>query len=205
MKNANINRIGFWSAVMSVVFSIGYCVPQILSAAKILPYPHDLFWLFLPSLFLASVFVVTIICLHYSTAENLKIWTALGCAFALMYAPLASIVYFSQLTVVIPPLLRGELNETHVLFFPGRTFLMSVDCLGYFFMSFSTFFAAFAFRNNSKWLYRGLLWNGLLMPVLFLSFFYPTFYYLGAIWMFTFPLAMINAARYFHMESNTNA
>lgn len=202
MKNSNINKIGFWSAGSSVVFAIGYSIPQILSAAKILPYPHDLFWLFLPSLFLAPAFVITMICLHYSIEENSKIWTALGAAFALMYAPLVSIVYFSQLAVVIPPLLTGELNETHVLFFPGRTFLMSVDCLGYFFMSFSTFFAAFAFRNNNrnKWLYRGLLWNGLLMPILVLAFFYPVFYYAGAVWMITFPLSMINAVKYFQKQ-----
>jgi hypothetical protein len=122
MKNSNINKIGLWSARSSVVFAIGYSIPQILSAARILPYPHDLFWLFLPSLFLASAFVIAMICLHYSVEENSKIWAALGVAFALMYAPLVSMVYFSQLTVVIPPLLKGELNETHVLFFPGKTF-----------------------------------------------------------------------------------
>lgn len=202
MEVSNINKLGRWSAGSSVVLAIGYSIPQILSAAKILPYPHDLFWLFLPSLFLAPAFVIAMISLHYSVEENLKIWTALGVAFALMYAPLVSIVYFSQLTVVIPALLKGQLNETHVLFFPGRTFLMSIDCLGYFFMSFSTFFAAFAFRNNdrNKWLYRGLLWNGLLMPVLVLAFFYPIFYYVGAVWIITFPLAMINAVKYFQKQ-----
>ena len=79
---------------------------------------------------------------------------------------------------------------------------MAVDCLGYFFMSFSTFFAAFAFRKN-KWLFRGLLWNGALMPVLVLAYFYPTFYYIGAVWMIIFPLAMINAAKFFKRDSQT--
>jgi hypothetical protein len=207
MKNNNVKNIGFWSAVLSVFFAIGYCIAQLLSTSKILPYPHDMFWLFLPSLFLASTFVVAMVCLHYSVEANQKIWTALGVAFALLYAPLVSIVYFTQLTVVLPALLRGELNETHVLYFPGRSFLMAVDCLGYFFMSVSTLFAAFAFRKNSKskWLYRSLLWNGILMPVLMLAFFYPVFYYVGAVWMFTFPLSMVNAAKYFttkEMELN---
>ena len=199
----SVSNAGFWSAVLSVIFAIGYCVPQILSAAKILPYPHDMFWLFLPSLFLATVFVITMVCLHYAVDENVKIWTALGVSFALIYAPLVSLVYFTQLTVVLPALFRGEINETHVLSFPGRSFLMAVDCLGYFFMSLSTLFASFAFRNNSTiWLYRGLFWNGVLMPVLVLAFFYPAFYYIGALWMFTFPLAMINAAKYFQQPLN---
>jgi hypothetical protein len=73
---------------------------------------------------------------------------------------------------------------------------MAVDCLGYFYMSLSTFFAAFAF-SSVKWLFRGLLFNGLLLPVLILAFFYPAFYYVGALWMFTFPVAMLNSARLF--------
>lgn len=79
---------------------------------------------------------------------------------------------------------------------------MAVDCRGYFFMSLSTFSAAFAFNDEAnKWLYRGLLYNGLLMPVLVLAFFFPVFYYVGALWMITFPLAMINAARLFRKDA----
>ena len=75
---------------------------------------------------------------------------------------------------------------------------MAIDCLGYFFMSLSTFFAAFAFRHlHHKWLYRALLYNGLLMPILVLAFFHPLLYYAGALWMITFPVAMIQAAKLF--------
>ena len=81
---------------------------------------------------------------------------------------------------------------------------MAVDCLGYFFMSFSTLFTAFAFQKESKWLYRGLLYNGSLLPVLILAFFYPVFYYAGAIWMITFPLAMINAAKIFKNRTQSS-
>ena len=35
------------------------------------------------------------------------------------------------------------------------------------------------------------------MPVLILAYFYPVFYFVGALWMITFPLAMINAAKFF--------
>ncbi|MDX1940892.1 MAG: hypothetical protein SFU99_10105 [Saprospiraceae bacterium] len=191
----NAKTIGYWSAVISLLFALGYSVAQLLSTFKMLPHPQDLFWLFLPSLFLAPPFVVTMICLHYSVSENLKIWTAIGVAFAIMYGVLVDLVYFSQLTVVVPAQLRGEINETHVLIFGTKTFLMAVDCLGYFFMSLSTLFAAFAFRNqvNRKWLYRGMLYNGLLLPVIIFAFFYPLLYYIGALWMITFPLAMIQA------------
>ena len=195
----SIHKIGFRTAVLSVFLGLGYSVPQILSAAKIIPHPQDLFWLFLPSLFLAPVFLIAIICLHYAATASLRIWTAIGMCFAILYCADVTMVYFTQLTVIIPTELKGDLQEKQVLLFDRKTFLMAVDCLGYFFMSFSTFFAAFAFRNN-KWLYRGLLWNGALMPILVLAFFYPAFYYAGAVWMITFPLAMINAARFFKSD-----
>lgn len=198
-----VQKIGWWAATFSLLFALGYCVAQLLSTFTMLPHPHDLFWLFLPSLFLAPAFVVTMICLHYIAAPSVKIWTALGVAFALLYCADVSMVYFTQLTVVIPPLLKEEINETHVLAFHTKSFLMAVDCLGYFFMSLSTLFASFAFAHTGKWLYRGLLYNGLLIPVLVLAFFYPVFYYAGAIWMITFPLAMVNVARLFYHQSRS--
>ena len=202
MTSASVNKIGFWSATLSVIFGLGYSVPQVLSAMKIIPHPQDLFWLFLPSLFLAPAFLIAMICLNFSVASRLKIWTAIGRDFAVIYCTLVTLVYFSQLTVVLPLEYKGALDEKYLLLFEHKTFLTAIDCLGYFFMSLSTFFAAFAFRKNT-WLYHGLLWNGALMPVLVLAFFYPVFYYAGAVWMITFPVAMISAAKFFKIDPQT--
>jgi hypothetical protein len=198
-----VSMIGYWSAWCAAFFACGYSVFQLMSTAGIIPHPQDLFWLFLPSLFLAPAFLITMICLHYVADGDQKIWTAIGVAFATLYAVCISIVYFSQLTVVIPMLLQSSIDETHVLAFVRKSFLMAVDCLGYFFMSLSMFFAALAFRHEAygKWLYRGLLWTGALLPILILAFFYPFFYYFGALWMVFFPLAMLNAAKFFRREA----
>ena len=102
MNNSSLSKIGIWSATLSVIFGFGYSVPQILSEIKVIPHPQDLFWLFLPSLFLAPSFLIGMICLHYSTDLNLKVWTAIGVAFTVLYCADVSIVYFSQLTVVVP-------------------------------------------------------------------------------------------------------
>ena len=199
MHALSINKMGFITAMLSVIFGFVYSIAQILSTAQIIPHPQDLFWLFLPSLFLAPSFLIAIICLHYAAGASLKIWTHIGVVFAVLYCADVSMVYFTQLTVVVPAQLKGQIDKTNVLLFDKRTFLMAVDCLGYFFMSLSTLFTAFAFRKNT-WLYRGLLWNGALMPLLVLAFFYPTFYYIGALWMVTFPLAMINAVKFFRND-----
>ena len=91
------------------------------------------------------------ICLHYKAGENKKLFTAIDVAFAILYCADVTLVYFSQLTNVIPAQLKNEINEKQVLLFDRRTFLMAIDCLGYFFMSFSTLFAAFAFQKENKW------------------------------------------------------
>ena len=107
----NIKTIGFWSSALSVIFGMAYSIPQILSTMKIIPHPQDLFWLFLPSLFLAPAFLLTMICLHYSASEDLKIWTAIGWSFAILYTIAVSIVYFTQLTVVLPLQLKAKLMK----------------------------------------------------------------------------------------------
>ncbi|MBS1503690.1 MAG: hypothetical protein JST32_16590 [Bacteroidetes bacterium] len=195
-----VKELGYWSAALALFFALAYSIAQLMSTFKLIPHPQDLFWLFLPSLFLAPAFLITMISLHYMADDGVKIWTTIAYSFAVLYTVCAGIVYFSQLTVVLPKELNGEVDERYVLIFESKTFLMAVDCLGYFFMSLSTLFAAFAFREH-KWLYRGLLWNGALLPVLILAFFYPVFYYVGALWMITFPLAMINAMKFFVLGS----
>ena len=195
--NQPVRIIGFWSAALSCLFAIGYSIPQLLSSFQILQHPHDLFWLFLPSLFLAPAFLVTTISLHYTASEEYRIYTAIGIAFAIVYCSFATLVYFTQLTVVIPPLLRGEIDKTHVLAFKSRSFLMAIDCIGYFFMSLSTLSIAFAFRTSGKTLFKWMLANGVLIVIFIPAFFVPFFYYIGAIWILTFPAAMISAAKIF--------
>src|SRR4051812_31537544 len=101
MKQSNANKIGRPAAGFGAVFALMYSVFAILSLLKLLPHPYDLLWQFLPSLLLAFAFVITIVCLHYTVAEEKKIYTAVATAFAVVYCSCVSIVYFSQIAVVI--------------------------------------------------------------------------------------------------------
>jgi hypothetical protein len=198
--NSDLKKIGIWSTLLSVIFALAYSIAEILSTGKLISYPQNLFWLFLPSLFLAPAFLVAMISLHFCAEKSFRLWTTIAVAFAILYCADVTIVYFTQLTVVLPAQQPSRIND--VFLFDRRTFLMAIDCLGYFFMSFSSFFAAFAFKKY-RWLFRGLLWNGALMPILLLAYFYPVFYYMGALWMITFPLAMINAAKFFSTDAKS--
>jgi hypothetical protein len=197
---STINKIGSWSAYLSAAFGILYSIPQILSAVSLISHPTDLYYLFIPSLFLAPAFLVTMICLHYIINPEEKIFTAIAISFAVLYTAQVSLVYFTQLAVVLPMQLKGEINETHPLIFEGESFMVAVDCIGYGFMSISTFFASFAFANNTnqRWLYRGMLLHGVLAPFIIGSFFIPSLLAVGALWMITFPIAMINAGKFFN-------
>ena len=152
---------------------------------------------------MAFAFVVTIICLHYSASRERKIYTAIASAFAIVYCTAVTIVYFTELAVVIPQLVRHKISDEHLLAFKDGSFMVAVDCIGYAIMSLSTLFAAFAFKNveGNRWLYRSLLYNGLLTPVVIAAFFVPAFLVIGALWMITLPTAMINAAKWFRNKA----
>jgi hypothetical protein len=199
MKTNNIRSIGQPAALLSMAFAVIYSIFQLLAIFKLIPHPKELFWLFLPSLLLAYTFLITIICLHYLVAEAHKIYTAIASAFALLYCAFVSIVYFTQLAVVIPLLSHGKIDDTHLLAFTDKSFLVAVDCIGYATMNASTFFAALAFRfdERNRSLYRSLLFNGLQTPIVLLAYFIPLFMFIGALWMVTLPMAMINVYNWF--------
>jgi len=191
------NLLGFWASVLALLFGLGYSVAQLLSWLGVIPHPQDLFWLFLPSLFLAPAFLVVMICLHYRASEEKKTWTLAALSFAIIYCGFATLNYFTQLTVVVPKLIKGDIDENNVLAFKQGSFMFAVDCLGYFFMSLSTSFAAFAFYDNNKKLYWWMLVNGALIVIFIPAYFNPFFYFIGSVWAVTFTVAMMYAARFF--------
>ena len=196
-----INKIGFWSAILSLIFGLGYVVAQLFSWLKIITYPQDQFWLFLPSLFLAPSFLVAIICAHYKAPAALNIWSAIGIGFAIVYCTFATMTYFTQLGSIVPGVVNGEITQAHPLIFKPRSFTMAIDCLGYFFMSLSTLFAAFAFRKTEQKLYGWLLFNGLLIILFIPAYFYPFLYYIGSVWAVSFSMCMIYMARFMQLEN----
>lgn len=199
MKQLNANKIGRPAAVLAAVFALTYSVFAILSLLKLVPHPYELFWQFLPSLLLAFAFVTTVVCLHYTVAREESIYTALASAFAVVYCTCVTIVYFTQLAVVIPRFLQHKINDNHLLAFTDNSFMVAVDCIGYGVMCLSTFFAAFAFKKNSesRWFYRSLLFSGFLTPFTIAAFFIPALLAIGALWMVAMPMALINAAKWF--------
>ena len=62
----------------------------------------------IPSLVLAPTFIVLMVSIHYYAAQEKRIWSQLGMAFAVVYAVMASLNYIMQLTVVRFSILNKE-------------------------------------------------------------------------------------------------
>jgi hypothetical protein len=205
----SVARLGFWSALLASVFSIAYIVGQIAEWLGLLgsgggaenpSTPLGLVILLTPSLFLGASFVVLMVSVHYYAAEDRKIWSHIGLTFAVIYAVLISINYYVQLTLVVPHLIRGDVESIRfLLFMPFDSFLYSVDILGYSFMSLATLFAGFVFTGGGleRTTRRFLIANGLLIPFIALQNYYHPLIWIAALWAVTFPGATISLSLLF--------
>jgi hypothetical protein len=199
-------RVVVWFAVASAALAIIYVVGQLLEWRGLLgssggpdgiSTPLGIVVLLLPSLLLASAFVITMAALHSFAPAGKNALSRAALAFATMYATLVSLVYFVQLTLVAPRMVAGDMTGIEFLrFVPYRSFLFAVDLLGYSFMSVSTLLGAFAlpeFRQN-RWAKALMAANGLLLPFVAFQMLVPQLIWGGALWGFTFPAAMLSVA-----------
>jgi hypothetical protein len=187
-------QFGFAAAISAMVASLAYGVPQILQVAGVLVWPWDVILIFAPSLALAPLFVLAMAAVHVAADETRKVWSLGALSLAIMYAVLVSIVYIIQLGIVIPLGILGEAARV-ALFACCDRFqpLTAVDLLGYTLMSVSTLLAVPVFPGSGlrRAARLALLANGLLAPVLILQLAWPGLIYVGALWLVTFPLAML--------------
>lgn len=192
-------RFGFWAALAAFAASLGYGVPQLLQVAGILHDPWDRILIFAPSLALAPAFVLTMAAMHEATPADRRVLSLSALALATMYATLVSIVYVTQLGTVIPHDIAGDGAAYAAFACCGQhQFATGVDLLGYTLMSLSTLVAAFVFTGPRQRMARWWLFaNGLLAPFLLGQLAWPALIYVGALWLITFPVAMIALAWFF--------
>ena len=197
-------RLGFWSAVLTAVFTVLFLIGYIVVAMGLLPPPWDIVLAIGASLLLAPSFVVLMVSVHYAAPFEKQIWSHIGIAFALLYAALVSIVYVTWLFVVEPHVLRGQANQVALLIFAPGSFLQMVDGLGYTFMGVALFFAApvFTGKRLDKWIRWLCLLSGPGAVLAFLSYVFYIPPLGGAEWVIT-PAVAILLAVYFRRAGNT--
>jgi hypothetical protein len=164
-----------------------------------MPAPWDIFWMFLPSLLLAVSFVILMACVYYIAHEEKRIYALVGLSFAIIYCVLVSMVYFVELMMVIPAIFKGTQDQLTLLIPGPDSFMITVDALGYGFMSISTLFAFAIFSGGKleRWIRGAMLANGVLTPAIIFALIYPALMAIGALWMITLPLSVVLLAIYF--------
>lgn len=202
-------KVGQWAAGCAALFSLVYIVAQLFEWAGWLGSSGGtnsastslgIYVLLLPSLLLGPCFVVTMAALHVFAAEERRVFTLSGLAFAAMYATLTGLVYFVQLTFVAPRLAAGNTAEIELLLFvPYKSFLFAIDLFGYSLMSLATLLSAFGLPDvpAAKTARLAMLANGALLPFLALQMFLPVLIWPAALWAITFPAAVILLVRVF--------
>ncbi len=164
----SVRQLGFWSAVLATLFSIGYGLTLIVTMIVLMGAASDqpAGWpgieafvasfqpiqmlSLIPSLFLAPTFIVLMVSIHYYAAPDKKIWSHLGIAFALIYATMASVNYILQLTAVRLSILNKETDglAMFVMGNPHSLFWVLASC--YIFMNLAMLFTAPVFEGG-KW------------------------------------------------------
>jgi hypothetical protein len=204
--NKSTVKLGFYSALLAFIASVGFDVAQTLQVVGYVNYPLDAILIYGFSLLIPIPFILAMLALHYSVSDDKKIWTHAALIFTVMYATYVTLNYVVQLATVIPMTLRGTLNEIRVLDQTPHSLFWDIDALGYIFMGFATLFAApvFAKKGLELWTRRFFLANALITPVIVLVYFYPTFSYtlliLGSPWMITASGSMLFLALYFNRK-----
>jgi hypothetical protein len=158
-----VNRLGYWSAIIIVLLVVLIDSGMISSAilypmtaiSSIEAYASSFDSMqmlpFIPSLLLAPMFVLMMLCIHYNSPEEKKILSQLGFSFSLICAAVLSIHYYIQLTVVQQGILNDELPGLWQFAAPNpHSFFWAFAALGYGFMGLALLCAAPVFGEKSE-------------------------------------------------------
>jgi len=208
------NRLGFWSAVI-IVFLVVLVDAGMIVSAILLPmtsinsieayassFSSFQMLPFIPSLLLAPMFVIMMLCIHYYASQEKKVLSQLGFSFALICAAVLSIHYYIQLTVVQQGILNNELSGLWQFAAPNpHSFFWAFAALGYGFMGIALLSVAPIFKEKSentiKWLFiaNGLVGIAFLIGNA-LSIFIVNIL-ASFVWGVLFPVASVLIARKF--------
>lgn len=195
-------RIGFWSSLAAFATAAGYSIVQILQLLGVLAFPWDEILIFGFSIGIPVPFVLAMVALHHSVPPERRIWTHCAIVLAAMYAVLVTIVYPTQLALVVPSKLAGAAEAVRGLTVSAGTFMWVIDGAGYVLMGLATLFAAGAFAgdHSQRWLRRLLIANGLIDPVIIAVYVLPWLLPVGGLWIITAPGSLWLLAKYFRQR-----
>ena len=221
-------RLGFWSAMLATLSSIGYGVAVIVMMisssatsagappgwhgveAYVASFQFTQMLPLIPSLVLAPTFIVLMVSIHYYAAHEKQVWSQLGIAFAIVYAVMASLNYIMQLTVVRFSILNRETDGLAMFAMGNPHSIFWALASAYVFMNLAMLFAAPVFEGGKlerwiRWLFYANGASGI-VTIFGVVVDSPPIYLLGSLapWCIVFSLATILLAVLFRRALTTN-
>jgi len=175
MSSKIVTRLGFWSSLLSKLFLGGFAIAFTVA---LIAFPHALEWhgmkeyaasynptlmffLMITPFLLAPSLLVMMACIHHTSPEDKKIISLIALLFTVVYTAQITANYYTQLTAVAQSIRAGELEGLALhAFFNPHSIPLSMELVGYGWLSIAMVFAAFLFRRSAIfWLF---LVNGVL-------------------------------------------
>lgn len=212
--NKLLDKVGFWSSVSVVIFTIIFTIAFIpymatlkwvdiasfAASFRTLPY---LAWV-IPCLLLALAYPVLTSAIYLIAPTQKKIWGLLGLVFGTIYSAVLTTNYWLLMTVVRSAL-ENNFTEGLGWYVVGSPYSITntLEGIGYGFMGLSTIFAGLVFSGSKgdNWIRRSLVFNGLsgLLGVVFGAFGVVAMTLVSlALWCLSFPVAIALVAVFFY-------
>ena len=206
-------KIGFWAALVAFVGAVGYMVSAFLQILTPISDLDDAIIAFATSLLIPVPFLLTMLVLHHTVAEDQRFWTHTAIAFAGIYTTYNMLNYVVQLATVIPAGYswsfanqQGTQGPLSLLNQTPHSLFWDVDALGYIFLSLATLaaFPIFANQGLERWVRRFFLANGLIIPLFCIVYFYPGYsvpqLLFGLPWGITVPGSLLVLSLFFRRK-----
>lgn len=190
--------IGKKTCEISFLFAFTFGILKILIGLQVIPYPQDLYWLSLPSLFISPAILITTICIDILVRKELRKWTNSAWILATINCIVIIMFYFSQPGLLNPKNLTWSTEPLEKFLFEQPLIPRTIHYYYYILLSTSSLMLAFAFRKiKIKWLFPSLLLHGLFIPFLFLSYLFPQFYWVLFGWLMMLAIVIFNLIKFF--------
>jgi len=192
-----IQTIGFRAGVIAFIFTLSYCIVQLLQVADVFRFPTDEILIYGTSLAIVIPFILEMLAFHFVVPTEKKFWTNAALIFAILYAVFVIPNYVVQLATVIPAKLNGTIDSVQLLSQTPHSLFWNYDAIGYIFMGFSSLFAIPAFEKNGfqKWVRLSFVANACVTPLITIVYFFPNFserlLFIGYPWAITAPTSML--------------
>jgi hypothetical protein len=167
-KMKNLRKVGFWSAILSAIFSIIWFITFQLQDV-IAPVPE---WtnlaeyakafsplrilLVYPSLLLPLSYITMICCIHYSIQKEKRFLSLISIAIGILYASLASTNYNIQAVSMRKSLASGFTSGSELFIPDNPSSIFTALSNSYAYMAISMFFSSFVFDREKK--HRWVRW-----------------------------------------------